>query len=158
MIKPHSRTKILFSKYVTVFLLAIAQYLGVFIVALTLGTASFGFYNKGTQLSNLISTFANGSILPLVFLVTIAFMLSVLTKSSAIAISFGIGLQTIGQLIGALIQAKIQWFSKFYLFSIMDFNNLPVHATKTSSTIVLITYFIIFMLITFTYFNKKDIV
>ena len=97
----------------------------------------------------------------LIMMVTLAFMISTVFRSSSLAIGIGIFLLFIGTLVAQLI-ARFAW-SKYILFENTDLSvylkgNPPVKGmTMTFSVIVLIAYFAIFMVTSFLVFNKRDV-
>ena len=98
----------------------------------------------------------------LVMMVTLAFMISTVFRNSAMAIGIGVFLLTVGNAITMLL-TRYNW-SKYILFANTDLNQyingqpLVKGMTMTFSIIVLIVYFIIFNVISYLGFTKRDIV
>ncbi|MDQ0175175.1 ABC transporter permease [Bacillus chungangensis] len=163
LIRPHARWKILLSKYIAVtiysFLLLLVLYLSSYLIGSILFekaafAASESFFQKAALYvpSLIIST-------------AIAFMLSTLFRNQALAVGVGIFVLWISSTLNSLLillMHKFAWV-KLLIFSHM---NLTVYATQpelisgvnlTFSIIVLSCYYFIFMLLTFFFFQKRDV-
>jgi ABC-2 type transport system permease protein len=176
LIRPSNRWKILLSKYISVIGQTLLMLLVLFVVSFVLGGILFSF--KGASTPYLSST--GGKIteinmvahtvqlyglqcVNLLMMVTLAFMISSVFRNSAMAIGIGVFLLTIVQPIIGLLSLKFDWV-KFILFANTDLNQyingepLIEGMTMTFSIIVLLVYFIIFNIISYLGFTKRDIV
>ena len=174
LIRPLKRWKILLSKYFTVLCYILFMLIILFIFSFLLGGLLFSFsgasapflkYSGGKVIEeNMIlhSLAVYGlECVKLIMMVTLAFMISTVFRSSSLAIGIGIFLLFIGTLVAQLL-ARFAW-SKYILFENTDLSvylkgNPPVKGmTMTFSVIVLIAYFAIFMVTSFLVFNKRDV-
>ncbi|NKF05746.1 DUF2705 family protein [Clostridium gasigenes] len=175
LIRPSKRWKILVSKYISVIIYTLLMVLVLLVVSFLLGGILFSF--KGTGLPFL--TNLNGEInevnmivhiiqvcglkcINLVMMVTLAFMISTVFRNSAMAIGTGVFLLTVGNTITMLL-GRFNW-SKYILFANTDLTRystgepLVKGMTIEFSIIVLIVYFVIFNVISYIGFTKRDIV
>jgi len=175
LIRPSKRWKILLSKYLAVIGYILLMLLVLFLVSFLLGGILFSFKGAGIP----FLTNANGKItevnmivhivqlyglqcIGLLMMVTLAFMISTVFHTSAMAIGIGVFLLTVGNGI-TMVLSKYAW-SKYILFANMDLNQyingrpLVEGMTMKFSIIVLIGYFIIFNAISYIGFTKRDIV
>lgn len=175
LIRPSKRWKILVSKYIVVMGYTLLMLLVMLVVSFLLGGTLFSF--KGAGLPFL--TNSNGNItevnmiahivqlvglecINLVMMVTLAFMISTVFRNSAMAIGIGVFLLTAGNIITMLL-SRYNW-SKYILFANTDLNQyingqpLVKGMTMTFSIIVLLVYFIVFNVISYVGFTKRDIV
>ncbi|WNR43106.1 hypothetical protein [Paenibacillus roseipurpureus] len=97
----------------------------------------------------------------MVMVVTMAFMISTVSRSSSIAIALSIGIMFAGtSIVGFLSQYK---WAKYYLFENTDLtqylNGAPniVGMSLSFSVKVIILYFVIFNVCTWLVFRKKDV-
>lgn len=175
LIRPSKRWKILLSKYIAVIGYTFLMLLVLLVVSVLLGGTLFSFKGAGTPyLEN-----SNGNItevsmiihivqfyglqcVSLIMMVTLAFMISTVFRNSAMAIGIGVFLLTVGNVITMLL-LKYSW-AKYILFANTDLNQyingepLVKGMTMTFSIIVLIAYFIIFNVISYLGFTKRDII
>ena len=175
LIRPSKRWKILLSKYIAVIGYTFLMLLVLLVVSVLLGGTLFSFKGAGTPyLEN-----SNGNItevsmivhivqfyglqcISLIMMVTLAFMISTVFRNSAMAIGIGVFLLTVGNVITMLL-LKYSW-AKYILFANTDLNQyingqpLVKGMTMTFSIIVLIAYFIIFNVISYLGFTKRDII
>jgi len=175
LIRPSKRYKILLSKYVSVIEYTLLMLLVLFAVSFLLGGTLFSFKGAGTPFLensggkitevNMIVHIAQLyglQCINLIMMVTLAFMISTVFRNSAMAIGIGVFLLTMGNIITMLL-TKYSW-SKYILFANTNLNQyidgepLVKGMTMTFSIIVLIVYFIIFNVISYFGFTKRDIV
>lgn len=182
LIRPHRRWAILFSKYISVtlyslLLLAVLMITGYLAGLLLFGAGSFS--EKMFEISmdgqmnpeNIVAV-GNQVVLKLLFflpslviITAVAFMLSTLFKSQALAVGIGIFVlffsSTVGNVI-LFVAEKYTW-TKFLIFPHLD---LTVYAyqdkiletiTLPISLTILAIYYAVFMIVTFLYFQKRDI-
>jgi ABC-2 type transport system permease protein len=175
LIRPSKRFKILVSKYITVIGYILLMVLILLVVSFLVGGTLFSF--KGAGAPFLIN--ANGKItevnmivhiiqlcglkcISLVMMVTLAFMISTVFRNSAMAIGIGVFLLTVGNGITMML-TRFSW-SKYILFANTDLTQyisgepLVKGMTMTFSIIVLIVYFLVFNIISYIGFTKRDIV
>ncbi|WIL36765.1 MULTISPECIES: ABC transporter permease [Bacillus] len=177
MIRPLSRFQILMSKYITVLLFGFLLLLILFIGSTLLGLIFFGtggetaanihlIYKDGhvseqNMMSHLATTYLSESVSALM-VATMAFMLSAVFRNSSLAVGFSIFLLVAGTTATAFIAAKFDW-AKYILFANVDLTQyvdgtpLIEGMTMTFSIVMLAIYFIIFLLLAFGIFIKRDI-
>ncbi|MDQ0218192.1 ABC-2 type transport system permease protein [Peribacillus cavernae] len=174
LIRPISRVKILLSKYVVVLLFSLAMLLLLFIISFVCGAIFFGLDNPSPYLAyadgkiveqnfviHLVTNYLLSSIGLLMF-TTMAFMISAAFRSSSLAIGISIFLLLAGGTITTLLAAKFEW-AKYLLFANVNltqyFESVPMveGMTLTFSVIMLFIYFIIFHVISFWVFVKRDV-
>ncbi|PKG22534.1 ABC transporter permease [Niallia nealsonii] len=178
LIRPHKRWAILLSKYISMlvysaFLCTVLLLFGYIISLLFFGNG--GFDNKIVAYGiNGIVAVSGGEYffqlflyyLPgLLMVLTIAFMLSTLFKNQAIAVGIGIFVLFFSSTIGSillLLTKKYSW-TKVLLFPHLD-QTVFVLQDKILETItmpmslgILSGYYVVFMVITFIFFQKRDI-
>jgi ABC-2 type transport system permease protein len=182
LIRPHRRWAILLSKYISVtlyslLLLAVLMITGYLTGLLLFGSGSFSekifeISMDGQMNPENIATVGDQAVLKLLYFLpslvivtAIAFMLSTLFKSQALAVGIGIFVlffsSTVGTVILFLVK-KYAW-TKFLIFPHLD---LTVYAfqdtilgsiTLPISLTILAVYYVVFMAVTFLYFQKRDI-
>ena len=180
LIRPHRRWKILLSKYITSLL-----YAGTMVVVLVVAGYLIGllFFDSASFTEKIIDPASFGEVKTLeagpyffelmlywipgfLIITTIAFMLSTLFKSQAIAVGVSVFIlfasSTLNMLITSLVE-RYGWL-KFVLFPHLDLRRyimdaVPMFegATVGLSLSVLAVYYVLFIGITFFVFKKKDI-
>ncbi len=175
LIRPSKRWKILLSKYIAVIGYTLLMLLVLLVVSSIVGGILFGFKGAGipfiansngkiteiNMIAHIVQIYGLQCI-SLVMMVTLAFMISTVFRNSAMAIGIGVFLLTIGTTITMLL-LKYNW-SKYILFANVDLNQyidgepLVKGMTMTFSIVVLIVYFVIFNVISYIGFTKRDIV
>ncbi|MFC4559276.1 ABC transporter permease [Virgibacillus kekensis] len=178
LIRPHPRWIILLSKYIALVAYSLVLLITVIAVGYILGVLMFetGDFSakilepglEGEKIATVGSQFLWKLVyyLPsLIIIITISFMLSTLFKSQALAVGFGIFVLFVSSTLGGIIivlAEKFEWV-KFLIFPHLD---LTIYATQdtilggvtpTISLLILCVYYIIFMAVTFAYFQKRDI-
>ncbi|MDQ0340720.1 ABC-2 type transport system permease protein [Caldalkalibacillus uzonensis] len=170
LIRPIHRAKILLAKYIAVLLFSMYMIVVLFLGSLVLGGVLFGFEGLWTNpggdfledqgLSGLLQQYAFESI-PLVMMVTFAFMVAAVFTNSALAIGLSMFLMfTGGQLAVLLSQYPwVKWilFAHFDLRQYVDGLPLVEGMTLSFSLLVLSMYYILFILVTWLTFIKRDI-
>ncbi|MDG5788443.1 DUF2705 family protein [Evansella sp. AB-P1] len=174
LIRPVSRYKILFSKYISTLLFALFLICIMVISSFVIGIILFGF--DGIELPSL--TFTDGKVIErnmitqtlllygiqavdLVMMVTFAFMVSTVFRSNSLAIGISIFLMFTGQQLVMLFN-DYNWV-KYILFANTNlnqfFNGTPMveGMTLTFSLIVLSIYYIFFLVISWIMFNFRDV-
>ncbi|RBP00093.1 ABC transporter permease [Rossellomorea aquimaris] len=175
LIRPISRTKILLSKYFTVILYGMSMLLILFVVSFLIGLLLFGGTDQSTHLAYvdgkvveqnivgyLIKTYLLKTI-DVVMMATMAFMISTVFRSSSLAIGISLFLLFVGANATSLLALRFDW-AKFSLFANTDLTQytgftppLVDGMTMGFSITMLIIYFIIFQLLAFIVFNKRDV-
>ncbi|ASK61282.1 ABC transporter permease [Virgibacillus phasianinus] len=174
LIRPISRTKILLSKYISVLLFALWTLLFVLILSFLVGAIFFGINSfdpqivtdqKGSfeQVSVINQIFAayGFQLVTLLMMATFAFMISAIFRQSSLAIGLAIFLMFAGTSIVGFF-ADHEW-AKYILFANTNLeqyvNGTPMIEGMTLgfSIGVLIVYFIIFSVITWLFFTKRDV-
>lgn len=178
LIRPHQRWKILLSKYISVvmysFLLVSVLIAAGYLIGLIMfgsgdfNTKVFEMGIDGQKVSEAGPQFFQKIIfyLPsLLMIMTISFMLSTLFKSQALAVGIGIFVLFFSSTLGGIIVMLADRFAwaKFLIFPHLD---LTVYAlqdeilgniTLPLSLAILGVYYAAFMIITFGFFQKRDI-
>jgi ABC-2 type transport system permease protein len=178
LIRPASRTKILLSKFISIFLFLLFLYLVLFVTSVIVSGLLYGFSSpnelysyvgKGNvihQISLVSETFRSygfGSVL-LIMILSLCFMISTVFRSAAIAITLSIVSVFVGVLVVANIIRQFSW-SKYYLFlntdlSIYLTDQVPVpgsNMTLLFSITILLIYFLIFNGLSWYVFKKRDV-
>lgn len=175
LIRPASRSKILLSKYISTILFSILLLVATFLTALILNGFLFGFSDVGapylyagndmavhesSMFLHAVNTYALKCV-ELVMIVTLAFMISTVFRSSSLAISLSLLLLFLGQ---AITMFFSQWsWGKFWLFANTDLTQyiegkpLIEGMNMGFSITVLLAYFVIFNYLSWTIFNRRDV-
>jgi ABC-2 type transport system permease protein len=175
LIRPVSRFKILLSKYITVVLFGLMLLAVLFFFSGILGAILFG----GGTASNVHLAYVNGHVeeqniffylvktyllksIDIIMLATMAFMISAVFRNSSLAIGISIFLLFMGTTITVAVAQKYDW-AKYILFANTDltqyFNGDPIVKGMTMgfSIVMLILYFIVFHILAFGIFTKRDV-
>lgn len=175
LIRPISRTKILVSKYVSTLLFALFTLLAVLIFSWIVGAIFFGvngihthiveFGMGGITEVSVLKAIISGygyQLVNLVMMATFAFMISAIFRQSSLAIGLAIFLMFTGTSIVAFFQDKA--FAKYILFANTDLSQyahgrepLINGMTLEFSIIVLIVYYVIFLIVSWLFFTKRDV-
>lgn len=176
LIKPYKRWKILLSKYITVLLNLILMLAILFVSAAVIGAIFFGFgdhsavhlsYENGkvveqSLLFHLVKVYALNSASALL-LATMAFMISAAFRTSGLAVGISVFLLFTGPMITSMLAPHFEWV-KFTLFANTDLMQyleggiLIDGMTMEFSLLTLAIHFIIFILIAFSIFIKRDVI
>lgn len=175
LIRPASRAKILLSKYLATILFSLLLLIVLFASSFLLNGFLFGFsevdspylhmnssgmVQESSMLLHVVFTYGLKSV-ELIMIVTLAFMISTVFRSSSLSISLSLLLLFLGQGI-TLFLSKWNW-AKFWLFSNTDLTQyiegkpLIEGMNMTFSIIVLLGYFILFNLLSWSIFKKRDV-
>ncbi|RED65044.1 ABC-2 type transport system permease protein [Cohnella lupini] len=174
LIRPWSRSAILLSKYLSTLLFALLFAVVTFIVTMLINMAVFGSMDQSEILSRFFGLSAIEYMLQyyllqflgLVIIVTFGFMMSSAFRSSGLAIGISISLLFMGSIITGLFSMTDKAWVEYILFMHLDlttyignkegpFINHPM--SLGFSLAVLAGYFILFNLISWTVFRKRDI-
>lgn len=158
LIRAHSRSTILASKYVTLILYIIALMLFTAIIALVMGVLLLDTSNLSMTL--VLKNIGNTLLYTTVY-ATLMFMFGVLTRSMGATIGIGLVLNfTEG--IFVMLLSRYEW-AKYTLFlntNLSAYSNggAPMEGmTIGFSSIMIVLYMALFLAISFTVFNKRDI-
>ncbi|WP_337958007.1 ABC transporter permease [Guptibacillus sedimenti] len=174
LIRPASRTKILASKFIATLLFALFSLVILYISSFTIGGLFLGFnavdqpyltYSGGevaetSMAIHYIVEYALASV-NLLMMVTFAFMLSSVFRSSSLAIGLAIFLMFTGSQL-TYILSQYDWV-KYILFANTDlsvyFDGSPIIESMTLgfSLMTLLVYFIVFLLLSWLLFTKRDV-
>jgi ABC-2 type transport system permease protein len=175
LIRPASRVKILISKYISFLLFSMLLLLTLFVVSVVVNGILYGFGHMDLPLIsitsegqivernmvlNLWKTYMLGGVSTIMY-VTMAFMISSAFRSSAMAIGFSIGALFAGNIIMEALQ-RFDW-SKYLLFANTDLTqHLKGHPFQEGMTLsfsigVLTVYFLVFNLISWLIFTRRDV-
>jgi ABC-2 type transport system permease protein len=160
LIRPASRSKILLSKYAATLLFAIVLIFTLFISAFLISGILAGFSHLADGKASHVLAIYGSSSIEMLLIVTLAFMLSTVFRSSSLAIGMSLGLLFIGPLLVQLI-AKYSW-AKYYLFSntlsqYVNHTPLMEGLTLPFSIGILLAYFLLFNLLSWVIFTKRDV-
>lgn len=174
LIRPVSRSKILLSKYLATFLFGLVMLMALFAFSFAIGGSFFGastitqpyLYFEGGEVVernmfvHLLMQYGLSSV-ELLMMVTFAFMISTVFRSSSLAIGLVLFLMFTGtQLVQVLSQ--YQWvkyilFANTYLAQHIEGTPIVEGMTMTFSLVVLAVYFIIFNTLSWIIFQKRDV-
>ncbi|MFC0610764.1 ABC transporter permease [Scopulibacillus daqui] len=174
LIRPVSRTAVLFSKYIAALLYAVLMLVVLFIVSWLVGGILFGFngltqpylqYHNGhvTETNMVLYIFKEYGLngVQLLMYVTLAAMISSVFRNSALAIGLSIFLLMVGPTAVQFL-SKYDWV-KYVLFANTNLTQYitgtPVVSDMTLgfSIAVLAVYYAAFVLIGWLFFTKRDI-
>jgi ABC-2 type transport system permease protein len=175
LIRPISRTKILLSKYITVLLFGVSLLAILFLSSLIVGLILFGIDGTAPHLvyidgnveeqniiGYLIKTYFLKTI-DVLMMATMAFMISAVFRSSSLALGISLFLLFMGGTATGLLSMRFDW-AKYSLFANTDLTQytgasqpLVEGMTMGFSITMLVVYFLIFHLLAFVVFNKRDI-
>lgn len=175
LIRPASRSTILFSKYIATLLFSLILLLILFVGSLAIGGVLEGLSGIGQpdlyigadgevhERIMLVKVFQTYGFMmvELLMYVTLAFMISSAFRSSSMAIAFSLGLLLLGntiiQLLSQYSWAKYILFANTNLQQYTDGRVFQEGMTLTFSIGVLLGYFILFHLISLILFTKRDV-
>lgn len=174
LIRPVNRFKILLSKYIATLLFALFLLVTLFLSSFIFGSILFGFegielpylvFSGGevverNMITQIISIFGFNS-LDLLMMVTFAFMISTVFRSSSMAIGLSLFLMFTG---GQVVQLLNQYdWVKYILFANTNLtqytSGTPIveGMTMSFSIMMLFIYFILFIGMSFIIFQKRDV-
>ncbi|EFM11904.1 conserved hypothetical protein [Paenibacillus curdlanolyticus YK9] len=171
MIRPWSRSKILLSKYVSLVQFALFFMIVLFVWLYILDGIFFGFSAGST--SEALTGAVSGSVwgyafkfyglefLGLLFTVTISFLLSTVFRSGGLAIGLSIFMMFASGVMSGILSIVDQGWVDYLWFmqtDLLQYLNTNEHEhTLGFSLGVLGIYYIVFIVITWVLFNKRDI-
>lgn len=175
LIRPVNRLKILVSKYLSMLKFGILLLIILFIISILINGLLYKFgqinlplvsvNNEGqimerNMVANLWKTYLLSGVSTIIF-VTMAFMISSAFRSSTMAIGFSIFALFAGSIVSELVQ-RYEW-SKYLLFANIDLSQhlsgrpYQEGMTLSFSIMVLSAYFIIFNLVAWLVFTRRDV-
>jgi len=179
LVKPYKRSTILLSKFLTSIIIVIFSILLLLFMNLLVGGILFGFdsltnpvvyYNFNTESLVMINPILNYFLivltkLPLLLIImSLAFMLSTVFTNSVIAITLSLVFYTFSGVINQLITSLNVKYLNFFItlnwqFEEYLFGRLPSfeHINLSFSIIMSIIYFVVFVLLSFITFKRKNI-
>jgi len=175
LIRPASRLKILLSKYYATIIYGIFLLVVLFLSSFLFNGILYGFsgwsqpllsvsadgiIQEESTFIHLWQTYLYGTVATVMY-VTLAFMISAVFRSSAMAIGISIFAMFAGNLVTALFQ-QYSW-SKYSLFANIDLTQYSGNfafrdeMTMGFSVTVLIVYFVIFNILSWAVFTRRDV-
>jgi len=176
LIRPASRTRILVNKYIATLLFALFLLAVMFVVSFAIGGILEGFggvdqkdlyigsdgaVHERTMMIDVLQKYGL-QVVQLVMYVTFAFMISAAFRSSTMAIAFSLLLMLIGNTVVGIFR-NYDWI-KYTLFANIDLGaylpgSSPINPdmTLTFSIVVLAIYFVVFHLVSWILFTKRDV-
>lgn len=175
LIRPIRRSKILLSKYLTVLLFGVLMLTVLYTVSAVVGLVLFGMPETAmpylavsdgevverSMFVQLIFSYLLSSI-DVLMLATMAFTISAVFRNSSLAIGLSLVLMFMGGTGTMLLASKFDW-AKYVLFANTNltvyFDGVPPveGMTLTFSIIMLLIYFVVFHLLAFFVFAKRDV-
>ncbi|MBC1793159.1 ABC transporter permease [Listeria booriae] len=189
LIRPYKRWEILLSKYIVVMLYAIALALFTLLITYLISGVLTSFGSLTQDVSDIIPTYSeNGDILntgltainalstqlgfflvELIFSMSIAFMVSSLLRSQALAVGIGLFLLFINSIAGGItlmLAEKFEWFKYIFVTPLYYINmnsnamgNMEINSGLSTGLAIgiLAVYYIAFMALSFIFFQKRDV-
>ncbi|MBC2172741.1 ABC transporter permease subunit [Listeria booriae] len=189
LIRPYKRWEILLSKYIVVMLYAVALALFTLLITYLISGVLTSFGSLTQDVSDIIPTYSeNGDILntgltainalstqlgfflvELIFSMSIAFMVSSLLRSQALAVGIGLFLLFINSIAGGLtlmLAEKFEWFKYIFVTPLyyINMNSNAMGSTEINSGLstglaigILAVYYVVFMALSFVFFQKRDV-
>ena len=167
LIRPVKRWKILLAKYIAALMFAGFLLLLILAVSALLGAILFGTggtINENSSFGEIMRNYGLQAV-TLIVTVTFAFTISSVFRSSTLAIVLALAILFLGSTVAGLLVALDQEWAKYLLFLNMDlsiyFNDYFVPPfpgmTLGFSVAVQLAHMVVFLVIAFTIFNKRDI-
>ncbi|PPA71509.1 ABC transporter permease [Jeotgalibacillus proteolyticus] len=173
MIRPIARWKILLSKFITVATFGLSLVGILVVLSLIMGAIFFDagsavhltYENGVVQESSIIAYLAKiyfYSSIDVIMLTTMAFMISAVFRNSSLAIGISLFLYFIGGTVTGFVGMYFDW-AKYSLFAntnlaMYEMGPILIEGmTLTFSVVMILLYFILFMVLAFTVFTKRDI-
>lgn len=174
LLRPISRTKILFAKYVSVLIYALTMLFALFVLSFIVGSLLFGMdgfsdtyvYSQAGEIksANIFSLTIFQyllSFVELMMMATFAFMIAAVFRNTSLAIGLAIFLMMAGSSIVVFFMDK-EW-AKYILFANTDLNQFIEGTPFFSginlgfSIVVLAVYYVLFMLLSWVFFTRRDV-
>ncbi len=162
LIRPINRSKVLLAKYIAVILFSILLLVALFLASLLFGLIFFGWGESTISFIDILVEYAYG-IPELIITFTIAFMISAVFRSSALAIGLSIFLMTVGVNLIVMLLSRYDW-AKYILYLNTDLvqyrEGMQPYIegmTMGFSITMLVLYYVLFMGLSWFFFNKRDV-
>ncbi|AOZ92314.1 ABC transporter permease [Paenibacillus crassostreae] len=169
LIRPWSRSKILLSKYISVILFSLLSTLLLFGISFLSSNIWFGYEGNlglnSSSWSDMTYTFMTfgANYIELLLIITIAFMISTLFRSNTFAISMSLLILFTKDILLAILNPdKYEWMD-YVIFTHMNLSGYinssigPGGSTFLFSIVILGVYYVVFMLLAWVAFNKRDV-
>jgi len=160
LIRSHTRTKILASKYVAMLIYLVALMIFTIAIGSIMGAIMFGV--KGEMAWGEVFKTAAFQLLYTAIYSTLMFMFSVLTRSTGATIGIGMGLIMVEGIISMLLSRYE--FAKYILFLNMNLSMYssggtpPIEGmTFGFSSLIIAVYMAVFIAVSFLVFKKRDV-
>lgn len=175
LIRPASRSKILLSKYVSTMLFALFLLAVLFVSSILINAVMYGFggmtapslkldesgaVKEGILMFDVLASYGL-KVIELIMVVSLAFMISSVFRSSSLAIGISIFIMLTGQSITMLL---LRWsWGKYFLFANTDLTQylagqpLAEGMTLGFSIAVLLAYFVVFNALSWMIFTRRDV-
>ncbi|MBC1777506.1 ABC transporter permease [Listeria booriae] len=189
LIRPYKRWEILLSKYIVVMLYAVILALFTLLITYLISGVLTSFGSLTQDVSDIIPTYSeNGDILntgltainalstqlgfflvELIFSMSIAFMVSSLLRSQALAVGIGLFLLFINSIAGGItlmLAEKFEWFKYIFVTPLYYINmnsngmgNMEINSGLSTGLAIgiLAVYYVVFMALSFIFFQKRDV-
>ena len=169
LIRPWDRSKILLSKYISVILFRLVSSSVLFGFAFLFSNIWFNYEGTAGMFSSTWSdlsfTFMNlgSSYVQLFMIMMIAFMISTLFRSSTFAIALSLFILFTKDIFLTILNPDRYEWMKYLVFTHMDLKGYinssvgPAGSTFTFSLLVLAGYYIVFVLLSWFVFKKRDV-
>ncbi|MFC4601353.1 ABC transporter permease [Cohnella hongkongensis] len=176
LVGPASRSKIMLSKYISTMMFALLLLVISFAAAFGAGAAlqgldglshpdltvdANGLVQESSMIVNSLQKYGY-AVISLLMYVTLAFMISAAFRSSSMAIAFSLLFMLVGHTV-TMILSSYSW-SKYLLFANIDLTQylpgsspLRPEMTLGFSITVLVAYYVVFQLVAWTLFTKRDV-
>jgi len=176
LIRPWSRSKILLSKYISLLMFALVQAALLYVLTFVVNMLLFG-YGGSVEAQNAFNSDMNPlgymllyyfyQFLGLIIIVTMAFMLSTVFRSSGLAIGLSIFLLLGGSTIAGMLSMLDYAWVDYILFLHLNLTQymgssdaggiMGEGMTLGFSLSVLAVYYVVFIALTWLIFNKRDV-
>jgi ABC-2 type transport system permease protein len=163
LIRPANRTKILYAKYAAAVLFSMFCLVLFFVASLLFGLVFFG-WGPLDQIGGQILAEYGYYLIETVMMVTLAFAVSTVSRSSSLGIGLSIFLKFIGMfLVGILQSFEMEW-GKYLLAANLDLGQyeagqpIPFPGMSVGfSVVILVLHFLLFHAVAWVSFTKRDV-
>ncbi|MFC7442031.1 ABC transporter permease [Laceyella putida] len=163
LIRPASRTKILYAKYAAALLFSVVSLALFFVMSLLFGLVFFGWGSPDKIVGQTLAEYGYYFI-QIVMMVTLAFAISTVSRSSSLGIGLSMFLMFIGMFLVEILKTfGVQW-GKYLLAANLDLGQyeaaqlIPFAGMSLGfSTAVLVVHFLFFHVVAWIAFTKRDV-
>lgn len=164
LIRPATRAKILFSKYIAVLFFTWTTMFVLFLSSLLFGLIFFGMGKGGLFMFGKVTSMYCLQFIEILMMVTFAFMISTVFRSSSLSIGLSIFLTFMGKpIVDILYHFNFEW-GKYVLFANTDLSPylnggdpLFPGMSLSFSILMLFVYFALFQTLSWLVFMKRDV-